>query len=59
MSGMLGIVVGVIVMALGLAGLGFAFGEMMTQGAAGAPVKILGGLGVFVAVCLLSLIAAR
>jgi hypothetical protein len=52
MRGTLGILVGILIVALGLAGLGAALAQMMTHADPNGALISLGGLGVFVVVCL-------
>jgi hypothetical protein len=59
MRGTFGIVVGVILLAIGLAGLGEALAQMMTHSDPNSSLKAAGGLGVFIAVGLLSAFMAR
>ena len=59
MRGTFGILIGVILFAIGLAGLGEALAQMMTHADPNASMKAAGGLGVFVAVGLLSMFLAR
>jgi len=59
MRGTFGILIGVILFAIGLAGLGEALAQMMTHADPNASMKAAGGLGVFVAVGLISMFLAR
>ena len=59
MRGAFGVLIGIILIAVGLGGLGVALDQMMTHADPGAAIKAVGGLGVFVAVCVVSLILAR
>ena len=59
MRGFVGILVGVVIIALGLAGLGAALAQMMTHADPNGTLISLGGLGVFVVVCLFLLVLAR
>lgn len=54
-----GILVGVILVAVGLAGLGGALWQMMTHADPHSSMKAAGGLGVFVTVGLISMFLAR
>ncbi len=57
MKGTTGTIVGIVLMAMGLVGLGFAISEMMTEAAPAAALKTLAGLGVFAAAWLVTLFA--
>ena len=57
MRGVFGVLVGLILFAVGLAGLGFALDQMMTHADPNAGMKALAGLGTFVIVSLLSVVA--
>jgi hypothetical protein len=57
MRGVFGVLVGLILFAVGLAGLGFALDQMMTHADPNAGMKALAGLGTFIIVGLLSVIA--
>jgi hypothetical protein len=59
MRGTFGILIGVILFAIGLAGLGEALAQMMTHTDPHSALKAAGGLGVFVAIGLLSAFMAR
>jgi hypothetical protein len=59
MRGFVGILVGAVIIALGLAGLGVALAQMMTHADPNGTLISLGGLGVFAAVCLFLLVMAR
>ena len=54
MRGVFGVLVGVILFAIGLAGLGFALHQMMTQADPHAAMKALAGLGTFIVASLVS-----
>ena len=55
MRGVFGVLVGVILFAIGLAGLGFALHQMMTQTDPHAAMKALAGLGTYIVVCMASI----
>ena len=57
MRGVFGVLVGLILFAVGLAGLGFALDQMMTHADPNAGMKALAGLGTFIIVSLLSVVA--
>jgi formate-dependent nitrite reductase membrane component NrfD len=57
MRGIFGVLVGIVLFAIGLAGLGFALHQMMTQADPHAALKAAAGLGTFVVVCLASVVA--
>ena len=57
MRGVFGVFIGLILFAVGLAGLGFALDQMMTHADPNAGIKALAGLGTFVIVSLLSVVA--
>ncbi len=57
MRGVFGVLVGLVLFAVGLAGLGFALDQMMTHADPNAGMKALAGLGTFVIVSLLSVVA--
>ena len=57
MRGVFGVLVGLILFAIGLAGLGFALDQMMTHADPNAAMKALAGLGTFLVVSLLSVVA--
>jgi hypothetical protein len=59
MRGFLGIVVGIIIVAVGLGGLGVALAQMMTHADPNGTLITLGGLGVFAATIVVLLAAAR
>lgn len=59
MRGTLGLLLGILIMALGLAGLGVALAQMMTHADPNAALVSVGGLGVFVVVCLFMLVMAH
>jgi len=59
MRGTIGILIGVVIMALGLAGLGVALAQMMTHADPHGALISISGLGVFLGVCLLLLVVAR
>jgi hypothetical protein len=59
MRGAIGIIVGIVIITLGLAGLGVALAQMMTHADPNGALISLGGLGVFAAVCVLLLALAR
>ena len=50
MRGFFGVLVGIVLFAIGLAGLGVALNEMMTHADPNAAMKALAGLGTFVVV---------
>ena len=56
MRGVFGVLVGIVIFAVGLAGLGFALNEMMTHADPNAAMKALAGLGTFIIVSLLSVV---
>jgi hypothetical protein len=56
MRGFLGVLVGLVLFAIGLAGLGVALNEMMTHADPNAAIKALAGLGTFIIVSLLSVV---
>ena len=57
MRGIFGVLVGIVLFAIGLAGLGFALDQMMTHADPNAAVKAVAGLATFVVVCLASVVA--
>ena len=57
MRGVFGVLIGLVLFAVGLAGLGFALDQMMTHADPNAGMKALAGLGTFVIVSLLSVVA--
>ena len=57
MRGVFGVLIGLVLFAVGLAGLGFALDQMMTHADPNASMKALAGLGTFVIVSLLSVVA--
>ena len=57
MRGVFGVLIGLILFAVGLAGLGFALDQMMTHADPNAGMKALAGLGTFIIVSLLSVVA--
>ncbi len=59
MNAVFGTFIGVVVIALGLAGLGVALAEMMTHANPNGTLISIGGLGVFGAAMVVSLILAR
>jgi hypothetical protein len=59
MSGPIGILVGIVFLALGLGGLSFALWEMMTHADPDAGLRAIAGLATFLAVCVLALVSAR
>jgi hypothetical protein len=59
MRGAFGAIIGVVIVAVGLAGLGVALNEMMTHADPHTTIKAVGGLGVFVAMGLLTAILAN
>jgi hypothetical protein len=59
MRGFVGILIGVVIIALGLAGLGAALAQMMTHADPNSALISIGGLGVFALVCLFFLVMAR
>jgi hypothetical protein len=59
MRGFLGVLVGLVLFAIGLAGLGVALNEMMTHADPNSSVRALAGLGTFVVVCLVSMVMFR
>lgn len=59
MRGTFGILIGIILLAVGLAGLGEALWQMMSHSDPQASMKAAGGLGVFVTVGLISMFLAR
>jgi xanthine/uracil permease len=59
MRGLPGILIGVVIIALGLAGLGVALDQMMTHANPNGALISVGGLGVSAFVCLFLLAMAR
>ncbi len=59
MRGSLGILVGIVIIALGLAGLSIALDQMMTHANPNGPLISVAGLGVFAMVCVFLLVMAR
>jgi len=59
MRATVGILIGVIIIALGLAGLGVALAQMMTHADPNSSLIAAGGLGVFAVVCIFMLVMAR
>ena len=59
MRGTTGLIVGIIVLAVGLAGLGFAFDLMMSHADPDTGTKAAAGLVTFVVACLASLAIIR
>jgi hypothetical protein len=59
MRGALGILVGLVVFTVGLAGLAFAFDQMMTHADPDAGMKAAAGLGTFIVACLASVVIIR
>jgi putative exporter of polyketide antibiotics len=59
MRGMVGIAIGVVIVALGLAGLGAALAQMMSHANPNGTLISVGGLGVFAVACLFVLAMAR
>jgi len=59
MRGTIGILVGIVIVTLGLAGLGVALAEMMTHADPNGTLISIGGLGVFAVVCIFCLVMAR
>jgi len=59
MRGTVGMIIGIVIIALGLAGLGAALGQMMTHANPNGTLISLGGLGVFAVACLAMLGLAR
>ncbi len=58
MRGAIGIVIGIVIIAPGLGGLGLAFTQMMTHANAQSALTSVGGLAVFAAACLFLLLIA-
>jgi hypothetical protein len=56
MRGFFGVLVGLVLFAIALAGLGVALNEMMTHADPNGAMKALAGLGTFVIVSLLSVV---
>lgn len=59
MRGTFGVLVGLVLFAIGLAGLGFALAQMMTQTDPDMALKAVAGLAAYVIVCLASLVIVR
>ena len=59
MRGFFGVLVGLVLFAIGLAGLGVALNEMMTHADPNSAMKALAGLGTFMFVCLVSMVMIR
>ena len=59
MRGFFGVLVGLVLFAIGLAGLGVALNEMMTHADPNSAVKALAGLATFMVVCLVSMVMLR
>ncbi len=59
MRGFFGVLVGLVLFAIGLAGLGVALDQMMTQTDPNAAMKTLAGLGTFIIVSLLCVVMIR
>jgi formate-dependent nitrite reductase membrane component NrfD len=57
MRGIFGVLIGIALFAIGLAGLGFALDQMMTHADPNAALKAVVGLATFVVVCLASVVA--
>lgn len=58
MRGTLGLIVGLVIVALGLGGLGVAFSQMMTHSSPESALISVGGLAVFAVSCLFILVTA-
>lgn len=56
MRGTFGVIVGIVMFAIGLAGLGVALDQMMTHADPDSALKAVAGLGVFVVVSLVSVV---
>ena len=54
MRGVFGVLVGIVLFAVGLAGLGFALNEMMTHADPNTALRALAGLGTFIIASLVS-----
>ena len=54
MRGVFGVLIGLVIFAVGLAGLGFALSEMMTHADPNAAMRSLAGLGTFIIASLIS-----
>jgi hypothetical protein len=59
MRGTFGVIVGIVLFAVGLAGLGEALTQMMTHADPNSALKAVAGLGVFLLVSLLSVVMIR
>ncbi|MEI9899508.1 MAG: hypothetical protein WDN31_04490 [Hyphomicrobium sp.] len=59
MRGTSGVIVGSVIVAVGLAGLAFAFDQMMTHADPNASVKAAAGLGAFILASLASVVIIR
>jgi hypothetical protein len=59
MRGIIGIVVGLVIIALGLGGLGVALAQMMTHANPNGALISVGGLGLFIAAMAVLLAGAR
>jgi hypothetical protein len=59
MGGFLGILIGIVLIALGLGGLGVALHEMMTHSSPHDALVSIGGLGTFLVSAMLMLLLAR
>jgi hypothetical protein len=59
MGGFLGILVGIVLIALGLGGLGVALHEMMSHASPHDALVSIGGLGTFLVSAMLMLLLAR
>jgi uncharacterized membrane protein YqhA len=59
MRGFFGVLVGLVLFAIGLAGLGVALNEMMTHADPNSAAKALAGLGTFMVACLISMVMFR
>ena len=59
MRGTLGLIVGIVIITLGLAGLGVALAQMMSHADPHGALISIGGLGVFVVSALVLMVAAR
>jgi hypothetical protein len=53
------VLVGLVLFAIGLAGLGVALNEMMTHADPNSSVRALAGLGTYMVVCLVSMVMFR
>jgi hypothetical protein len=59
MRAFFGVLVGLVLFAIGLAGLGVALNEMMTHADPNSAVKALAGLGTYMVVCLIAMVMFR